>query len=67
MSRCARTVPVLLLGGLLAGCVRLAIPGLAADTGKPAPETRGVDADGQPFQLSDYRGRVVLLDFWRQS
>jgi hypothetical protein len=32
--------------------------------GRPAPEIEGVDLDGVPFQLSDYRGRVVLLDFW---
>ena len=32
--------------------------------GKPAPEIRGEDIDGQPFQLSDYKGKVVVLDFW---
>ena len=32
--------------------------------GKPAPPTRGTDADGVAFQLSDYRGKVVMLDFW---
>jgi peroxiredoxin len=30
----------------------------------PAPEIQGVDADGAAFKLSDYRGKVVLLDFW---
>jgi peroxiredoxin len=31
--------------------------------GKPAPEITGVDLDGMPFKLSDYRGRVVALLF----
>lgn len=34
------------------------------DVGKPAPEIVGRDLDGNPMQLSDYRGKVVLLDFW---
>lgn len=33
-------------------------PGLAA------PEIEGKDLDGVAFKLSDYRGKVVLLDFW---
>jgi hypothetical protein len=32
--------------------------------GKPAPEIRGADVDGREFQLSEYRGKVVMLDFW---
>jgi peroxiredoxin len=32
--------------------------------GKPAPEIGGEDIDGVKFKLSDYRGKVVLLDFW---
>lgn len=32
--------------------------------GKPAPEIEGQDIDGKKFKLSDYRGKVVLLDFW---
>jgi thiol-disulfide isomerase/thioredoxin len=31
--------------------------------GKPAPEIDGTDADGKPFRLSDYKGKVVLLIF----
>jgi peroxiredoxin len=33
-------------------------------TGKPAPEIEGEDVDGKRFKLSDYRGKVVVLDFW---
>ncbi len=29
-----------------------------------APEITGNDIDGIEFKLSDYRGKVVMLDFW---
>lgn len=32
--------------------------------GKTAPEITGEDVDGVKFKLSDYRGKVVVLDFW---
>jgi hypothetical protein len=32
--------------------------------GKHAPDIEGEDQDGKRFKLSDYRGKVVLLDFW---
>ncbi len=32
--------------------------------GKPAPEIEGEDVDGKKLKLSDYKGKVVLLDFW---
>ena len=28
------------------------------------PDIEGEDQDGQRFKLSDYRGKVVLLDIW---
>ncbi|HMF11411.1 MAG TPA: hypothetical protein VKE94_03875 [Gemmataceae bacterium] len=34
--------------------------------GKVAPEIEGQDQDGNKFKLSDYRAKVVLLDFWHQ-
>src|SRR5215510_10890123 len=34
--------------------------------GKPAEDIDGKDQDGQPFKLSDYRGKVVLLYFWSE-
>jgi hypothetical protein len=38
----------------------------AADlaVGKPAPEIVGTDTDGHAMKLSDFKGRVVVLDFW---
>ena len=32
--------------------------------GKAAPEIAAEDLDGVEFKLSDYRGKVVVLDFW---
>jgi RNA polymerase sigma factor (sigma-70 family) len=32
--------------------------------GKPAPDTEGVDLNGQPMRLSDYRGKVTVVVFW---
>lgn len=32
--------------------------------GNPAPETTGLDLLGQPLSLSDFRGKVVVLNFW---
>jgi hypothetical protein len=32
--------------------------------GKVAPEVVGDDLDGVEFKLSDYRGKVVVIDFW---
>jgi hypothetical protein len=34
--------------------------------GKEAPDIEGADQDGVRFKLSDYRGKVVLLDFWSE-
>ena len=34
------------------------------NVGDVAPEISGEDLDGVAFNLSDYRGKVVLLDFW---
>ena len=32
--------------------------------GKVAPDIEGADLDEGAFKLSDYRGKVVVLDFW---
>ena len=32
--------------------------------GETAPEIEGPDLDGVKFKLSEYRGKVVMLDFW---
>ncbi|MCW9059155.1 MAG: TlpA family protein disulfide reductase [Gammaproteobacteria bacterium] len=37
---------------------------LPAFLGKPAPEFTLPDTEGRSHQLSDYRGKVVVLNFW---
>lgn len=38
--------------------------GFGLAQGAPAPEIEGQDADGNAFKLSDFKGKVVMLDFW---
>ena len=47
--------------GEAAGTELSALENLAI--GKTVPETVGRDVDAKPFRLSDYRGKVVVLDF----
>lgn len=37
---------------------------IGLNIGQRAPEIEGEDIDGVAFKLSDYRGKVVVLDFW---
>ena len=34
------------------------------EIGNLAPDIQGEDLDGVKFKLSDYRGKVVVIDFW---
>ena len=43
---------------------RLLFEATTLEPGLEAPDISGEDLDGVPFKLSDYRGKVVLLDFW---
>jgi cytochrome oxidase Cu insertion factor (SCO1/SenC/PrrC family) len=64
---------LLVLAFVLPGCARnrttLRAPECPEDiaglpVGSAAPEIEGEDIDGARFKLSDYKGQVVLLDFW---
>jgi cytochrome oxidase Cu insertion factor (SCO1/SenC/PrrC family) len=44
--------------------VTAVVPAKALAIGKIAPEIEAEDIDGVKFKLSDYRGKVVVLDFW---
>lgn len=38
--------------------------GVGLEVGMAAPEIRGLDTRGGPMRLSEFRGKVVVLDFW---
>jgi hypothetical protein len=70
-------LPVLFLAGIsLAGCFKLKETpdrggketpesgNVGLNIGQVAPEIEGEDLEGKHFKLSDYRGKVVVLDFW---
>lgn len=51
--------------GTLASAVKSALYQLDHLTvGKKAPEISGDDIEGQPLKLSDYSGKVVVVNFW---
>ena len=41
-----------------------ALASFAPEVGDPAPPLVAQTVDGKPFDLKDYRGKYVLLDFW---
>jgi len=60
----ACAVPISLLI-LLTGCTRPPSETLTAlEVNKAAPEFKLPDLKGQEFSLDQYKGKVVLLDFW---
>lgn len=69
MHTLPRAAALLLTGIMLTGCIASNTSTRSAgnkpkDIGRVASNITGVDADGKTLQLNDYRGKVVLLDFW---
>ena len=50
--------------GAMAAAYLERLPAERLEIGQLAPDIEGEDVDGLPFKLADYRGKVVLLDFW---
>jgi hypothetical protein len=50
--------------GVLAEAMLTAHDPADLEIGKPAPEIIGANVDGEEMRLSDYRGKVLVLDFW---
>jgi peroxiredoxin len=58
---------VILLGAVIVGAVSqqsIRAPIESADKRKPAPAFHLLNASGKAVSLSDFRGKIVLLDFW---
>jgi len=59
-----------LVGCFISGCSSQPRASLSGEILKPGPERKAApdfklkDADGKEVHLADYRGKVVLLDFW---
>lgn len=53
-------------GGAVAKRVPDVVPaaGIGINVGQLVPEIEAEDIDAVKFKLSDYRGKVVVLDFW---
>ena len=51
-------------GNTVRGALKDFLASARTAIGSVAPEIRGTDADGVEFGLSEYRGKVVVLDFW---
>jgi hypothetical protein len=63
----AATAGIPALGGTVVdpGSGRVSLAGKSdLAVGSTAPEIKGKDANGKPLKLSDFRGKVVVLDFW---
>jgi thiol-disulfide isomerase/thioredoxin len=49
---------------VISGCARRSAQNEVLETGRPAPAFKLPDINGQPTSLDQFRGKVVLLDFW---
>jgi len=52
--------------GFLALCA-FACGALAAEVGKPAPDFTAKDINGQTHKLTDYKGKIVVLESYNQD
>lgn len=73
--KCMAMVTAIVVIVVLSGCemdspmttsatVASAGPGRTPEVGDMVPNIQGMDTDGVEFELSDYKGKVIMLDFW---
>ena len=59
-----RTVVEEFAGSKVAGRAKTRLSVMQIAVGRIAPDFETEDVEGNAFKLSDYRGKVVVLDFW---
>jgi thiol-disulfide isomerase/thioredoxin len=64
MRRPIQMLAVMLGLGSVGACASTPGPADTSDSGIILPAETLLSVDGTPHQLKDYRGEVVLLDFW---
>jgi thiol-disulfide isomerase/thioredoxin len=64
--RIKKLLVALLIASAMAvsGCTRRATQSEALDIGRPAPAFTLPDVNGRQVSLNQFKGKVVLLDFW---
>jgi len=67
MASYLRLLPPAVLAVVALGCIEQAVTVPLASSRSAAPDIKGVDGEGTPLALSDYRGKVVLVDFWKDG
>src|ERR1039457_6878387 len=51
----------------LFAALTLASAALAVETGKPAPDFTGTDINGKTVKLSDYKGKIVVIESYNSD
>ena len=49
---------------LISGCIRRSSETPSVEIGRPAPAFKLPDLKGQDISLDQYKGKIVMLDFW---
>lgn len=49
---------------LISGCIRPSSETPSVEIGRPAPLFKLTDLTGQEISLDQYKGKIVMLDFW---
>jgi hypothetical protein len=60
-----RLWPLAVAGLVALGCTQQPASLAPGESRVPATDIKGPDFEGKELALSDYRGKVVLVDFWQ--